>query len=855
MPNVLQQIREWASELPYWEQAALERLVGGTKFSDADYDDILQYLLEDGGLAPMKTRPSLGLLQPRLDATKTASRPVRIVKLSHLRNVNALAAEQTLTFVPSLTTIFGANGAGKSGYARVLGSAGFSRGDREVLGDVTRPGKSDPTISAEIEVADADGTTTSIHYDIGAPPPALRFFYVFDTASVRMHLTRSSVLSFTPAGLSHLTALADVTDEVRKRLESKISEKQRPNPFTTQFEGSSVIVTQLTTLGAKTDLVALRKLATLSPEERTQLTTLEGRIAELKLTSVVDALAPLRKQITALSATKAALAKAEAALADTEVEKARASIATWAAAQTAAATSSIDQFRTGRVEGIGSTQWQQLAEAARAFAHAQAAHAYPREGDPCLLCHRPLETAQVDLLERLWTFLDGATTENLKAARDVLDAKVRTLDALDLHLDDDAMALVGERLPALVARRDALVAALRSGENVATDLPSLESPGPVIAARIETLERQAAELSQKDASDELSSLRATLLTLQHRALLSQLLPEVEAYVADYAWAARADTPKVRGSTKHITSKYNELFTELVTERYVELFEQVLVKLNCPRRVKVQTKAQKGETRKQVVLERPEGATSDGTLEKVLSEGEQRAVALADFFTEVTLDDQSAGIVLDDPVTSLDFEWKDTIARYLVDEATRRQVIVFTHDLHFLYRLRENAEEQAVAVAAHWIEKREGTPGWVFLDNSPVVEKDYRKATIASDLWKRAIAADTRPDERQRLISDGFGALRTCYEAFVIFDMFGDVVKRFEERISIERMKDVVIDSAIRDEVIEKVALLSRYIQGHLHSDRYVAQKPTPDHLKAEIDSFEALRKRLKAIKKASGASD
>ncbi len=244
---------------------------------------------------------------------------------------------------------------------------------------------------------------------------------------------------------------------------------------------------------------------------------------------------------------------------------------------------------------------------------------------------------------------------------------------------------------------------------------------------------------------------------------------------------------------------------------------------------------------------------DGTPDKVLSEGEQRAVALADFLTEVALDDQSAGIILDDPVTSLDFEWKDTIARYVVGEAKRRQVIVFTHDLHFLHCLREEADGSKVPLASHWIEKRGGTPGWVFLDNSPVVEKDYKSTKKVSDLLKRASAPGAPPDEQQRLLGDAFGALRTCYEAFVIFDLFGDVVRRFEERVSIERMKAVVIDPAIRDEVIEKVGMLSRYIQGHLHSDRFGAQKPTPELLKRELESFEALRKRLKELKKASGA--
>ena len=88
------------------------------------------------------------------------------------------------------------------------------------------------------------------------------------------------------------------------------------------------------------------------------------------------------------------------------------------------------------------------------------------------------------------------------------------------------------------------------------------------------------------------------------------------------------------------------------------------RLNCPLRVKIKTKPQKGETLKQIILETPDADTALHKLEKILSEGEKRAVALADFLTEIALDETSRGIVLDDPVTSLDWEWKETVANCL-----------------------------------------------------------------------------------------------------------------------------------------------------------------------------------------------
>jgi len=59
----------------------------------------------------------------------------------------------------------------------------------------------------------------------------------------------------------------------------------------------------------------------------------------------------------------------------------------------------------------------------------------------------------------------------------------------------------------------------------------------------------------------------------------------------------------------------------------------------------------------------------------------------------------------------------------------------------------------------------------------------------------------------------------------------------------------VWDKSIADAIIDKCELLSRYIEGHLHSDASGAQKPTSRILLDEINDFEALRKKLKDLRK------
>ena len=237
---------------------------------------------------------------------------------------------------------------------------------------------------------------------------------------------------------------------------------------------------------------------------------------------------------------------------------------------------------------------------------------------------------------------------------------------------------------------------------------------------------------------------------------------------------------------------------------------------------------------------------DSPPDKVLSEGEKRCVAVADFLTEVALDPDSKGIILDDPVTSLDIEWRETIASILAKEAKHRQVIVFTHDLPFLYFLKRYAEQNAVEVLTHWIQQIDGKPGYVFLDNSPALEREYCKTTRAREFYRQA--KNAAAEQQENFLSLGFGALRTCYEAFIIYELFEEVVMRFDVRVSFGRLKHIKWDESIANRVNAKCELLSRYIEGHLQSNGYAA-KSDPQMLLDEIEAFEGLRKELKELKK------
>ena len=863
MASVLQEIRKWSSSLPYWEQAALDKIIGGVEITDEVIEELYQYQLEDTGLdgLPSSDRPTLCNLQPDAEEIILSSERPLLRRIYNLKNINALVPNQELTFGPQLTVIFGANGSGKSGYARVIGCAAFSRGDKEILPDVTKTQAVQDPLCADIDLLYGEKPAT-IHYVVGETCPQLRSFYVFDSTSVKNHLTKENPMSFSPGGLEVLTLLSAVTDRVRKRLQAECDKKQSLNIYEHLFIGESEVEVHIHSLGAATDSETLKGLAKLTPQEKNKIDKLELDIAELRNQKIAERIQELDQKINDLQLLREMLGRITHEVSDEAISTVNNSLKSFNQAKTLLQAISLESFRSGAFTQTGSEVWDKFIRAAYALGKAES-KAYPANGDRCLLCLQPLTADARNLIERVWEYMQNDAQEKLNQTQAALQRHTSSLNDLNFRfLDDQSVSYrhLSTTRPGLLAqiqaflriceeRRNGIVQAIASRQDYQDNgLPHNDLD--IIRDLLEELESEKRRLESINVEDAIEKLEKEKRELEHRRLLSDLLEKILKFVTDAKWIQQANAPKVRRSTKHITKKYNELFEQLVSQEYIRLFEETLAKLKCPLGVMIETHGSKGETWKQIALKREDEQVISGTSpDLVLSEGEQRAVALADFLTEVALDENSAGILLDDPVSSLDFDWKGIIAQQVVDEAKRQQVIVFTHDLHFLSLLIEVTGED-VNISTHQIKKINNIPGWVFPDSGPIMEKEFRKPTKAKLYLDKARKARTaNVEEEQMYLGIGYGQLRTTYEVFIQHELFQDVVLRFQERVSGDRLKKVYVDEGVRDEVSEAIGRLSRYVDAHSHSDLYVAQKPTVEMLEEEIIRFEELAQHHKQIRK------
>jgi len=214
--NVLKEIFTWASSRPLWQRDALRRLVLNGDLSAEDINSLTEICKGTQGLVePQEASP---LTLAHIPDASAGADPVSLVSIFHHRGVNALAEDQSLNFSPRLTVVYGDNGAGKTGYIRILKSACRARGQEDILGNV---------VSGSSPLA----PVVAIKYKVGTEAEPREWagddgdefvsrVSVFDTQCA-VYLNERTDVAFRPFGLDLFDKLAQGCKAVRAKLDGE----------------------------------------------------------------------------------------------------------------------------------------------------------------------------------------------------------------------------------------------------------------------------------------------------------------------------------------------------------------------------------------------------------------------------------------------------------------------------------------------------------------------------------------------------------------------------------------------------------------------------------------------------------
>jgi energy-coupling factor transporter ATP-binding protein EcfA2 len=849
--SVLETILDWSRQRPGWQRDALRRIVAEGSLDEAGVAEITALCRKEHGSEGIDLQP-VPLAAVHLPANPGAGSAIALASIRGIVGVNQLAKEQELTFEPAgLTVIYGQNGAGKSGYARILKRACRARHAGEIMPDAF----DDPPAgkaTATITISRCGVPQPPLAWrDTGQPHPVLSAISVFDKDCASVHL-RENEVAFRPFGLDIPDELAAICQKVKDRLnaEQRQLEALRDPIFAKPtWKPDTVVGKFLGKLRPDTDVGQLEKLAVVSDNDKAR----ESRLTEDLLREPVAAAAQQLLFADTVRQLAAAVEAAATAYADERLASIKALSEAARTKRDAAKVAAQQAFDGLAIPGVGAEAWRTLWESARHYAEhiAYRGCPFPPEQDGiCVLCHQPLDNtararmmsferfvrediaAQADAAEKAFNQAKNALVADRVGVAGIAQTR-RRIGIENTHLARKVLRF----LASARFRRAKFLAAL--GKDDALDLPPFaESPISDLADFEGDLRRYAAELEKAADPVGRRDLQSELNELRDRIAAAELLFIARREVERLQRIRLVQTCLGDTATNAITRLGNDIADNVITPKMRDEFQSEIVRLAANRvRVEVvRSGGQFGSPQYQVRF----FANPKAKVHNVLSEGEQTCVALAAFLAELATASHNSALVFDDPVSSLDHLWRDQVAQRLVEETHRRQIIVFTHDLIFVNDLHDKAVSAGAKVKMVTLTRGPGGAG-IVADGLP-----WRASRIRDRIDKMEKAARAARKLYECNDEDGYrsaalpiyGELRASWERAIEDIAFGGVIHRHRDYIETRHLKKAtVLEEADCDAFDTAFKRCCDLIEAHDPSRGRDAAVPSPEDILKDIKTL------------------
>jgi len=861
--SLLNDILKWTETLPNWQRDAARRLLlNESGLSDADYSELYALLKKENGIEVDSELAACPLAREHLPAETAVGENVVLLALRELENVNRIPSDHALKFAESgMTVIYGGNGSGKSGYARVMKHACRARDQSEPI----HPNAHDPSAKAKIPTAKFDLKVGGCSEEVvwvrdSISPDRLSKISVFDSRCARSYVTAEKDVAYLPYGLDIVENLADqVLPKLAELLDAEIAAINVDKLTFEHLLGNTEVGHAIDSLSVDSDEAAITVLGTVSEVDTNRVSDLERALKEADPLSKAK---EFRLSATRLKTYGEKLARPLSWVSPEAVKKLQ-KLADEKTAAELAETKAADALRAGEelLPGTGGQVWKLLFEAARRYSTeaANPGEEFPPSGNGkvCPLCQENLKTSGAERLKRFENYIKNDVAKTANEARKKVDVAKEKIERADLQVEpEEALRDELNALDALIISEiEYYQTSLNQRRTVM--LQCLEASKweeiPVLVICPRTRVRQFAAQQLKEcrtlvhAADEKKrqELAAEHKELVARQNLAKSLKAVLGLVQRMKNKGALEKCRLSLRTRPISDKSKEFASIAVTAELKKFLDLEFKALGIGHiQTKLKDRPVRGKILHQLVLDLPTTAKID----EILSEGEQRAIALGAFLAELALGNHSCGVVFDDPVSSLDHWRRRDVARRLVAEARIRQVIIFTHDTAFLGQLCDEIEVEGIPNAMMFLEWQGSSPGCVN-DGLPWDHQSYKARINALEQAQSKLAKGwpTYPGEKEsNQMRNQYDRLRATLERVIQDVVFNGVVKRYRDWIRVDSLEDVVGFDRTEYESIAKLHKRScDVVSAHDPASAKAAPVPTATDLGNDI---EALKKIVEAIK-------
>ncbi len=696
--NAYDQFEKWLKKQPFWLQDATYRIYTGKVIDEEQINRYSDMCIAQNRKADVQYEH----LSVDAIGNKKDSRRMSVLSLSEIKGVNALAEDTSLEFSETgATVIYGLNGAGKSGYMRIFKGLSGSPYEEVIQPNVYRKTKGG-TPSCKVRIKD-EGDEIEEVYDLSKVNKSsiLASCDVFDTRISNAYITASNKVSYQPFVFTVLAELASIADKISRNIderEKRITERTIVIPEDIKKHSSTEWLREINENSkvpqefsewSQDDQKSLEDIPKLLDKEKVkqQIAIIDGRIKLIK--PILDDVQDVHRKISEVSFENL--------------------FTTWSDAKKKYDLSQ-DLFSSKAdaqdTVSINLKAWKELWKSAKDYYESvifeDSKQHFGDEGSICPLCHQTITGQVQERVSSVNDFINGSCLNELEKARkelvnfrDSICRRQYNSNLVERSLGDvfeekelkSIVALFKEIEEVKLTSDEIQLSAKISGINLGDIITCLNSKLTALENEKKPLEK-ALEIEGKE------ELENNLQLLQCRKWCIDNLTTINRVITNLKEIADLQSSKQFVTTNKITKQSNTLADLLITQAYIDRFTAELKILAPHVKVKLSKGAsQKGNSPYKVSIDSDSGIKCKP--EDILSEGEQRIVALAAFFADATGRDDSTPIIIDDPISSLDLNYEESATRRIVELAASRQVIVFTHRISLLVGIGEACEANNV----------------------------------------------------------------------------------------------------------------------------------------------------------------
>lgn len=832
-------LAEWANSSDEWVRLLVSEVIAtGRPVPAAAIEKAYQLFRQEKALDE-RSLPIVEELSTEARQDEKAA-PLNLVRLSEVRGVNALIPGAVIEPHEGLTILYGENGTGKTGYSRIFKALADSRTADEILGNIDggeaqeQGAKIDFTIGDNADTLDWTG-------DRGVSP--FTRMSIFDSPSVSAHVDEDLDYVYVPAALALFNHVIAAVQAVGTQIDNAISALgSSGSGLLSRFQRGSTIYPLIEALGASTDLAQLRTKAAVGTDTEVRLDGLTQTVAALRANTTGDRLtARKREQRVLQQAIDAASALLEF---DTSAHNTKLSRRSGLARDYE--TFRTELFAAAELPADPDESWSAFVEAGDAYRrHLVSLEAH--DEDRCLYCRQSLADPARDLLAKYAAYLEDKISTDLRAVDSEIAETKRQVNAIQSaelaafiqeYKDSEEKPNCFSDVNTIEQLRASVVTQVAAGAPVTVDLSSsLPATKTRIQAALATAvdDIAALEAQARNRVETLNVKQKELLELKDASELAKSWSLVESEVKNAKEADQLRTLKrpLPQLARAVTELAKTASDQLINQSFDTLFIEECEALRAPV-LKLQFVGREGKAQRRKVL------SGRHKPSKVLSEGEQKVLALADFLAEARLAGITAPVIFDDPVSSLDHRRVNEVAQRIAKLAEENQVIVFTHDILFattLLGLFEKSKRCSYFQVTDEDGKGKVTaatgPRWDTLNGI----KKKINGTIQA-------ARQQDGEARDALVRVGYGWIRSWCEVFTETELLQGVTQRYQPNVGMTRLAN--INTAKIGEIIPKVMEIfeeaCRYIDGHSQPLATLGVSPTLAGLEAHWEQLQELIK-------------